>query len=446
MVTTRAGNSSNNAWAGNVPQAVFSSSKRLKSMPSNTTNHKKWLPSPEFSKWIEEHSPKPFQHTLPPRSGMVHGVRVDFKQFELYYLEILKNLPYTFTTAVKIHPVPQNGYIDMGFATAENADEVAKINYTYNNLRVPLIRTRHNKETLVYLNIFGLPTTINAATTKVELEKGLGNYGDIKSIQYEENEFIPGFIGRKAFVTFSKLHTPPSEIYSSRIPCKVFLPSARTEIFNIVVEGRKVINDVPVQIGQFHPNYSTYISPITQNSKTKNSEKDLDENTIDPEEISARMENDAIVPPDEESDSDEIMEDNGIMGPLEKEIPIFTENHWDNEDMEGDEVYISEDHRYPIFSKSVANEQRYEIYQLRETVFDHIANILGIKDKINKHVEKFDPPKKNILSRYSNQIDEEIEYAKEDMDIYWKLLQEHVPLGDAADPEILNLVKLHISP
>ena len=54
--------------------------------------------------------------------------------------------------------------------------------------------------------------------------------------------------------------------------------------------------------------------------------------------------------------------------------------------------------------------------------------------------------KKNVITRLANQMDEFILETNEYMSTYWSTLQKHIPIGDAADPEILGLIREHKRP
>lgn len=444
MASTILSGSKSGAWSGNNPVSINQAPKPKRkraspAKPSTPPNPRfsKWQCPEDFSQFIDSITPKPFTHTLPPRSKMAHGVRVDIKDVLDVYIDLLRALPQTFKKCTSINPVPKTGYIDMGFPTAQDATEAVSIRFTYLNKAIPLQLTRYNKESMTYVNILGLPTTLPGPTIKKKLTERLAKYGEVKNIVFEENKFLPGFIGSKAFVTFGKLNPPPTTNHSAALPCKVYFPDAPKEIVTINVEGQKIRNEKPTVLGDFY----LKINPISvETASIMNFQKDLinpqTQNSLDPELLIANdIINDVIT---------EIPDSNPL-------IPDYTPTISHNDAIDSEinylaaemEEYIDPEHNYPKFGRLVANENRYEIYQLRSEVLEVFCVIEQIRSKLTNHFSKHNPPHKPTVSRFTSDLKSNLMAAKDRMDVYWETLQECMAVDEKTDPELIEMMKTY---
>lgn len=428
------------AWSGNNPAAITQAQmpKRKRAIPSRpATAHNpklaKWQCPVEFSQFIDSITPKPFTHTLPPRSKMMHGVRVDIKGVLNVYVELVKALPAHFKKATAINPVPKTGYIDLGFSTAKDAAEAVSLNLNYQGTQIPLQRTRYNQEPGTFVNIHGLPTTLPAATVKAELREGLQKYGDVKELIFEENDLLPGFIGSKAFVTFGKVNPPPTTKYSVVLPSKVYFSSAPLEIVTLNIEGQKIRKEKPVLLGEFHLKAVPTTTTTTPQTNLKISGMENVQNSPDPELLIANdiIENNQLGD-DPYPDSDQMCDDSNVTP--SGTFPIVGD---------GSEDYHDPDHIYPVFPKSVANDQRYEIYQMREGLFDITDAIINTKQQVNKHMETYNPHHPATITRFVNIINNHVQMLAKQYQEYCDLLRIHIPDEVDPDPEMLKQVQKH---
>ena len=100
------------------------------------------------------------------------------------------------------------------------------------------------------------------------------------------------------------------------------------------------------------------------------------------------------------------------------------------------EEYIDPDHVYPVFPKSVANDQRYEIYQKREGLFDLIDIISSTMSKLNKHMKEHIPHHPATTTRFTNLINSNAKTFGMQYQEYLEILNQHIPGTNDPDPEM----------
>ena len=124
---------------------------------------------------------------------MEHGIQISLGNFNASMMAELKmQLKTLIPNAVCTAPKWENGFVDIGFQSAVEADKAAlTIINLQPNRTLPITRTRLRKDENLYISFTKLPTTIPRQELIARFRNGLTKYGRIVEFEMEQDDLMP---------------------------------------------------------------------------------------------------------------------------------------------------------------------------------------------------------------------------------------------------------------
>ncbi|KAJ9086146.1 hypothetical protein DSO57_1007261 [Entomophthora muscae] len=202
--------------------------------PPDLLSKAKFHPPKDLKKHLDKLkpiSPNPFNH---PKSKMLYGVRVDYGQLFPYYNdELITAIEPLTRTAGFIDIRPFKGYIDIGFASSQQADISTNILIPYKDKTEPVTRTQYWKQTILAIQLTDLTNHLPFKALHRKLLKGLKNYGDHPTIVFNVPKGIEHLAGPTEMATVK----PYIRLNPKTIPIWTVVPSAPNTPFRAFFEG-----------------------------------------------------------------------------------------------------------------------------------------------------------------------------------------------------------------
>ena len=127
------------------------------------------------------------------------------------------------------------GFFDLTFHNAADAEEAAAIPLVVNNRRIPTSRCRWNQDETIYITLTKIPTTLTREDTIKQLTKGLETYGEIINFEMESDDILNHLTMPRAIAIIK----PNEEVLAdlTLIPQSAYLYDDQTEQ---VTEGFRI--------------------------------------------------------------------------------------------------------------------------------------------------------------------------------------------------------------
>ena len=126
-----------------------------------------------------------------PRSTVQHAVRVSFGHTAALLLdEVRKAAAIAYPKARGIEKKYYQGFFDLTFHDATDAEEAASIPLMVQGKRIPTSRCRWNQDKTMYITLTKIPTTLTREDTIQQLTKSLETYGEVINFEMESDDIL----------------------------------------------------------------------------------------------------------------------------------------------------------------------------------------------------------------------------------------------------------------